>query len=372
MDAEALMREAIAEARAALGHTHPNPAVGAVLVHAGAIVARGHTAPAGGPHAEVAALRAFAATGLRPTAATTLVVTLEPCSTHGRTPPCTEAIRAAGIRRVIVGATDPNPRHAGRGFALLRAAGIEVTAGVLAGDCTDLNLIFNHWIRTGRPLLAGKIATTLDGRIATRTGAAKWITGAAARADVMRWRRYFPAIAVGAGTVLADNPRLTARAEDAPEWCPLRFIFDRRLATLAGDPPQVYGDAHRARTILVAPVARGAEAAEAAERLGIGCWPVAERDADGGLADFTTRCAREGITGVLIEGGARLLSALLEQQRLDYLLCYRAPLLFADSAALAPFAGLAPATPAAAIRLTDTRHAVFAEDQLLRGRVTYS
>src|SRR4029077_17654085 len=126
---------------------------------------------------------------------------------------------------------DPNPAHAGRGFEILRRAGVEVVTGVLERECADLNLIFSHWIVRGTPFLAGKSATTLDGRIATRTGESRWITGEAARADAHRWRRLFPAIAVGAGPVMKDNPRLTARIAGAPEWCPLRLVFDGRLRT---------------------------------------------------------------------------------------------------------------------------------------------
>src|SRR5262249_17847975 len=158
------------------------------------------------------------ALGRKPKNGATLYVTLEPCCTHGRTPPCTEAIVAAGITKVVAGATDPNPAHAGKGFEILRAGGVHVTSGILARECADLNLIFNHWIVTGAPLFAAKSGVTLDGKVATRTGDSKWITGEAARANGHHWRRYFPAIAVGAGTVRADDPRLTARHGEA-EWC---------------------------------------------------------------------------------------------------------------------------------------------------------
>ena len=213
------------------------------------MVGEGAHAQDGGPHAERLALLAR---GKAPRPGATLYVTLEPCSSHGRTGACTDAIIAAGIKRVVVGATDPDPRHCGRGFEILRAAGIEVITGVLERECTDLNLIFNHWITTGGPLIAAKVATTLDGKIACRTGESKWITNEAARADVHRWRRMFPSIAVGAMTILKDNPRLTARRAGEPEWSPWRFVFDGLLRTVVDkSPPAVFTDEFRDRTIVV-------------------------------------------------------------------------------------------------------------------------
>jgi len=205
---EQLMVRALELARRGWGATNPNPMVGALIVEEGDIVAEGWHAKDGGPHAERAAL---AALGRRPRPGATMVVTLEPCSTAGRTGACCDAIKAAGIARVVVGTTDPNPAHAGRGADVLRAAGIEVLAGVRASECAELNLIFNHWITTGRPLIAGKVATTSDGYSHPPAGVDRWITGAAARENVHHWRRFFPAIAVGAGTVLADDPALTRR-----------------------------------------------------------------------------------------------------------------------------------------------------------------
>ena len=168
------MRRAIGLARRAWGATHPNPMVGCVLVENGEVTSGGFHEKDGGPHAERVALSSLMR---NPRPGATLYVTMEPCSTAGRTGACTDAIIASGIRRVVVGATDPNPAHAGRGFEVLRRAGIEVTTGVLADECSDLNLIFNHVITTGGPLVAAKVATTIDGRIATRSGDSQWITG---------------------------------------------------------------------------------------------------------------------------------------------------------------------------------------------------
>ena len=232
------MRLALRLARRGYGTTSPNPMVGAVLVKNGKIIGRGWHRCAGGPHAEIEALRDAQKRGHSARGAT-LYVTLEPCCTHGRTPPCTEAIIAAGIKRVVVGTTDPNPRHAGRAFKILRRAGIEVTspgsagvppaspsirnpatrrrdagaprANALAGECVRLNEAFNHWIVHRTPFVTVRAAMTLDGKIATASGESKWITGEKARAYGMKLRQGSDAILVGINTILADNPSLTAR-----------------------------------------------------------------------------------------------------------------------------------------------------------------
>ena len=365
---EAFMRRALELARQGWGTTHPNPMVGALIVEEGEIVAEGFHAKAGEPHAEIMALRAL---GRRPEPDATLYVTLEPCCTQGLTPPCTGTIVASGIKRVVVGATDPNPRHAGHGFEVLRAAGVDVTTNVLADECADLNLIFNHWIVQKRPLLAAKVATTIDGRIACRTGESKWITGETARADVMRWRRLFPAIAVGAGTVGSDDPQLTARLPEG-EWCPTRFVFDAALSTATLNPlPRLFTDAHRGRTIIVTGDRQHSLVVRKLVQLGVQVWqlPVAGGAID--MAAFNARCAQEGITGVLVEGGSRLLGSLLKTRSLDYLLAYRAPLLFADAESIPVATGLRVELPTGGLRLAEVRHAAFGDDQLMRGRIVY-
>jgi diaminohydroxyphosphoribosylaminopyrimidine deaminase/5-amino-6-(5-phosphoribosylamino)uracil reductase len=371
MNSATHMQAAIAEARQALGRTHPNPAVGAIILHQGVIVARGHTQPPGGDHAEIVALKAFRGAGLHADETTELVVTLEPCSTIGRTGACTTAILHSGIRKVTVGAIDPNPVHAGRGLEILRAARITVESGVLEQDCADLNMVFNWCMEHGAPFIAGKVATTLDGRIATRSGLSKWITGPAARADVHRWRRYFPAIAVGAGTVLADDPALTARIEGEPEWCPVRFVFDRNLLTFRGSLPRLYTDPWKERTIIVTSRARAAQARTLGAQHGLAFWLTGDDRGDAGFGDFAAHCREAGIGGVLAEGGAGLLSALLKHRFLHYLFAYRAPRLLADSGGLAPFTGAAPASMQEALSLRGVRHATFGDDQLMRGFVVY-
>jgi diaminohydroxyphosphoribosylaminopyrimidine deaminase / 5-amino-6-(5-phosphoribosylamino)uracil reductase len=366
---ERFMRRALELAQRAWGETHPNPMVGAVIVEDGEIVAEGFHARDGGPHAERVAL---ATLGRRPKPTATLYVTLEPCSTHGRTGACCEAIKAAGIGRVVVGATDPFAGHAGRGFAVLREAGVEVVAGVLERECADLNLIFNHWIATGTPLIAAKSAMTLDGKIATRSGDSKWITGELARADVMRWRRLFPAIAAGAGTVLKDDPRLTARIAGEAEWCPWRFVFDSVLRSAAGGTlPRVYTDEFRERTIAVTTEKAGLGYVRRLREQGVQVWALPSATPRVPLREFRKRCAAEKITGVYLEGGARLTSAFLQERELDYCFVYRAPVLLADERARAGFGGLRTESLAQAVRLAEVRQASFGDDHLMRGRVVY-
>ncbi len=366
---ETFMRRALALAQKAWGQTHPNPMVGAVIVEDGQVVAEGFHVRDGGPHAERVALQAL---GRPPKPSATLYVTLEPCSTSGRTGACCDAIREAGIRRVVVGATDPFPPHAGRGFTLLKEAGIEVVAGVLADDCVDLNLIYNHWVTRQTPLLAGKSAMTLDGRIATRTGDSQWITNERSRADVHRWRRLFPGIAVGAGTVAADNPRLTSRREGQDDWCPWRFVFDGRLR-LWNDRllPNLFTDRYRERTIVVTTQHGGLGYVRKLVDLGVKVWILESPTVRVNLAAFRARCAAEKITGVYFEGGAQLLSELVQLRELDYLFIYRSSLLFADERAKSAFSGLRSDKLAHSVRLASVRHETFGDDFLVRGTVSY-
>ncbi len=221
------MGEALRLAERALGRVWPNPAVGAVVVRDGRVVGRGVTQPPGGPHAEVVALREAG----EACHAATLYTSLEPCCHHGRTPPCTAAVVAAGIARCVVATGDPNPLVDGKGVAALRATGMAVDVGVRGGEAEVLIAGFAHRLRTGRPLVTAKWAMTLDGKIATRSGSSRWITGPEARREVHRIRDRADAVAVGVGTLLADDPRLTTRlpddlaGENGPHH-PLRLVAD--------------------------------------------------------------------------------------------------------------------------------------------------
>ncbi|MDD3886492.1 MAG: bifunctional diaminohydroxyphosphoribosylaminopyrimidine deaminase/5-amino-6-(5-phosphoribosylamino)uracil reductase RibD [Victivallaceae bacterium] len=222
------MREAIALARMGYGSTKPNPLVGAVIVKDGHIVGRGFHARAGEAHAEVNALADAAAHG-RDIAGATLYVTLEPCSTTGRTPPCTDAIMKSGISRVVIGSNDPNPLHSGRARGILEAAGIEVVTGVEAQSAGELNYPFFKWIVSGRPFVILKMAMTLDGKSATADGSSQWITGVEARSRVQQLRRLAGAILIGSRTLRADHPRLNVREPENWPMQPLRLVASSKM-----------------------------------------------------------------------------------------------------------------------------------------------
>ena len=365
----AFMQHALELAKQAWGETHPNPMVGAVIVERGEVVAAGWHARAGQPHAEIVALEAL---GRKPAAGATLYVTLEPCSTSGLTGACTHAISESGIKRVVVGAIDPNPDHAGRGLDQLRANGIHVTENVLMKDCMDLNLIFNHWTVHKKPLIAMKVALTLDGKFAAASGQSKWVTGESARADVMRWRRYFPAIAVSANTVLSDDPSLTSRIGDTV-WCPRRFVFDRTLKTVAADfVPKLYSDGHIDRTtVLCSPEASSKARSQLIEQ-GVAVWELPEVGGHLDLAAFRERCAGENIYGVYIEAGPEMASNLLRQTFVDYTFVYKAPKFINDSKTAA--IGFSQSTQSMddALRLKEVRHVVLGDDILMRGYLDYT
>ena len=362
---EFFMAHALDLAARAWGQTHPNPLVGAIIVESGEIVAEGWHHKAGKPHAEVIAL---ASLKRQPSLASTMYVTLEPCSTCGRTGPCTQAIIDAGIKKVVIGAIDPNPSHAGRGVRILREAGVEVVVGELAKECEDLNLIFNNWIVNQRPLVAAKVALTLDGKFAAASGHSKWVTGEVARRDVMRWRRYFPAIALAAGTVLKDDPILTSRGADEV-FCPVRFVLDRSLKTIRDfSSAKLFTDEFRERTVLICLKGVDEELKANVRSSGCGLW---EFDADGaGYPDwnqFLERCSAEEIQGVYFEPGPRLATSMLESGIIDYLFAYQAPKIMADSEAPSIGSARQTLTVSQAFELGDVRHEVFGDDMLTRG-----
>jgi diaminohydroxyphosphoribosylaminopyrimidine deaminase/5-amino-6-(5-phosphoribosylamino)uracil reductase len=300
-----------------------------------------------------------------------LYVTMEPCCTEGRTGACTAAIIAAGLSQVVAGVADPNPAHSGHGFEVLRAAGVQVTLGALAEDCAELNLIFNHWIVNQTPLIAAKAAVTLDGKIATRTNDSQWITGELARADVHRWRRLFPSIAVGAMTVMSDNPSLTSRM-GGEVWCPVRFIFDGLLRTVVDKSlPKVYTDEFKDRTIVVTTPHGGLGYMRKLQGMGVQVWNIDSPTMRAPLPEFRRRCAEAGITGVYIEGGAQMISELIQSRQLDYLFVYRAPILLGDEKAKTAFKGLRTEKLVNAVQLEAVRHVSFGQDQLMHGRVAY-
>jgi diaminohydroxyphosphoribosylaminopyrimidine deaminase / 5-amino-6-(5-phosphoribosylamino)uracil reductase len=371
---ERWMREALALAKQAWGDTHPNPMVGALLVAGEKILASGYHAKAGELHAERMALKNL---NVDPSllAKATLYVTLEPCCTHGRTPPCTSIILERGIRRVVVGAIDPNPAHAGKGLILLRQAGVEVVEGVLAKECEDQNLIFFHRMRNQRPMLVLKSAVSLDGKIASSTGKSQWITGEDARRDVMRWRRYFPGIAVGAGTAIADNPSLTVRDGGRVLHCPMRLVFDRSLKTMPIlDDLALFNDDHASSTVLV--TAQRHPISQLARYRSKGCQVIAlPYEKDGGFPRqaFLEACVHElKLDGLMIEGGSSLSTDLIRARAIDYLMVYQAPILMGQDATHSMLGALGTDEPSMAPRMLEPIHETVGHDLLTRGHLSYS
>jgi diaminohydroxyphosphoribosylaminopyrimidine deaminase/5-amino-6-(5-phosphoribosylamino)uracil reductase len=313
---ETFMRAALKEAKNALGQTSPNPAVGAVLVVDNRIVAKGHHRGAGRDHAEIECLRNFAAPV--PSRAT-LYVTLEPCSTKGRTAPCTDAILQAGVRNLVVGAIDINPRHSGKGIVQLRNAGVKVREGILADDCAEINEAFNKWIVTGRPFVIAKCGMSLDGRLTRPAGEARWITGGSARRHARQLRAQVDAILVGAETVRVDNSRLTVRGVPGARQ-PWRVVLTR-----SGKLPRrarLLSDRFKSRTLIY----QGKSLATVLKNLG-----------------------GRGVTSLLIEGGGAVLGQALDTQLIDKVQLYLGPLL--TGGPVIAFPGRGADTAANALRL---------------------
>ncbi|WP_425514339.1 bifunctional diaminohydroxyphosphoribosylaminopyrimidine deaminase/5-amino-6-(5-phosphoribosylamino)uracil reductase RibD [Azospirillum soli] len=313
------MRAALALAARGLGNTWPNPAVGCVLVKDGAVVGRGWTQPGGRPHAETEALARAGASAHGATA----YVTLEPCNHHGKTPPCSEALVAAGVARVVVACGDPDPRVAGGGLERLRAAGIAVVTGVCEAEAWALNEGFFRRIQDHRPLYTLKAATTLDGRIATHSGVSQWITGPTARAWGHRLRASHDAIMVGIRTALTDDPELTCRLPGLTHHSPVRIVVDSRLRLpLTG---RLAATARAVPTWIVTREDADAARLEAFTDCGVEVIRVTADSA--GLPDLgeaSAVLARRGLTRVLVEGGATLAASLLRAGLADRLEWFRA------------------------------------------------
>jgi len=366
----AFMREALAQAETGIYRTWPNPSVGAVVVVDGQIIGRGTTARPGGPHAEVTAL---AQAGARARGAT-LYVTLEPCNHYGRTPPCVDAILAAGIARVVVAGGDPHPQVAGAGLARLREAGIALTVGVEEDAAELLNAGFLSLQRRGRPWVRLKLAASLDGRTAMASGESQWITGPEARQDVQRWRARSPVLLTGVGTVLADDPRLTLRLAALPELNATdraalaerphhRVVLDRHLRT----PPTAQLFSAPGVVLFHGPEADPARA-RALEEAGASLVALSAVEAEAPFDAVGAWCAARNFGDVLLECGPTLAAAALSQNAVDEVLMYQAPLILGADAR--PLAGLTLATLAEAKRFTLFEHRQIGTD--LRLRLRYS
>lgn len=336
---ERWMREALTLARLGRATCRPNPMVGAVIVKDGERIAQGYHAVAGGPHAEVAAL-AEAGEAAR---GSTVYVNLEPCSHHGRTPPCADALMQAGVARVVAGMIDPNPKVSGRGLARLAAAGIQTRVGVLEDACLALNEAFVAQVRDGRPLVTLKLACSLDGRIATRTGDSRWITGEEARREVHALRADADAILVGTSTAELDDPALTVRdAPLAPHGAPLRVVLDRTLRLPAD---RRLWEVSHARTLVMAGPGASPASIDALQSRGVEVATVA-LGADGrlSLAHVLQLLADRDVQRLLVEGGAEVAGSLLDASLVDRVIVHQAPMLIGGRQAPVALGGLGPAT----------------------------
>jgi len=320
MDDFGHMRAALALARRGLGRVAPNPAVGCVLVRDGIVVGRGWTQPGGRPHAETEALKRAGAAA----AGAVAYVTLEPCAHHGSTPPCADALIAAGVSRVVVAIEDPDPRVAGRGLDRLAAAGIAVETGICAEEARRLNAGFLKRVEVGMPLVTLKLATSLDGKIATHCGESQWITGEAARAFGHMLRRQHDAVMVGSGTVLADDPELTVRLPGLADPPPRRIVVDGRLRTPL--TAKLVATAALVPTLIVTLVGVDPLRARAFRDCGVTLLEMPP-DVDGNvdLKAALEALAKQGLTRILVEGGATLAASLLRWRLADRLAWFRSP-----------------------------------------------
>jgi diaminohydroxyphosphoribosylaminopyrimidine deaminase/5-amino-6-(5-phosphoribosylamino)uracil reductase len=387
-------------ARRGCGATSPNPMVGAVLVKGGGIIGRGWHRRASLPHAEIEALRDAQKRGHSPRGAT-LYVTLEPCCTHGRTPPCTDAIIAAGIKRVVIGATDPNPKHAGKGFKILRRAGIIVTwwgetpssrnqkrkLGLerlsphqkLADECVRLNEAFNHWIVHRTPFVTVKAAMTLDGKIATAGGESKWITGEKARAHGMKLRQGSDAILVGINTILADDPSLTARTVQSPKskvqsQKPLRRIILDSLARTPLNAKVVSDEFAALTTIVVGKLAPKHRVTALAKRVNVIVAPTVNsksniKNSKLDLGWLLKKLGAENVTSLLVEGGGEVNASFLLGGFAQRVAFFYAPKILGGRDSRKGVAGEGVKSLKEVIQLRDVEWRRLGEDLLLTARV---
>ncbi len=368
---EVHMKRAINLAKKAWGETHCNPMVGSVIIDGyNQIVSEGYHERSGSPHAEIIALEKLKASKIEPSELT-LFVTLEPCSSQGRTGACTDAIINSGIKKVVIGSMDPNPLHCGVGVKILRSAGIQVTCGILEPECRDLNLIYNHWILHNRPLCALKVAMTIDGCMAAHSGNSKWITNSEARQDVMYWRRLFPAIAVSQNTLQLDNPRLTSRIDNISDIsisCSRRFILNRTLKGLESySNYSVFNDEFKEKTIVVYGEKVDKGRLNTLKKMGILAWEVKENATGLCIKDYLFRLRDFNIPGIYIEPGAHLATQLIKDRLVDYFFCYQAPKLMLDNkAALLGFNRMSESMEDS-LDLVDFRRTNFGDDSLIRG-----
>jgi len=354
------MERALALAKKGVGHVNPNPLVGAVIVKDDIVIGEGYHECYGDAHAEV---NAFKNCRESPAGAT-MYVTLEPCSHYGRTPPCVDAIIEKKIARVVIGSVDPNPLVAGRSVTKMKEIGIEVEIGVLERECNELNTIFFHYITHKKPYVVMKYAMTADGKIATRTGKSKWITGEKARKRVHEDRNLHTGIMVGVGTVIADDPMLDCRLEEGRN--PIRILCDTTLRTPI--TARVIQTASEIPTILATTCA---DIAKHRPYLDQGCqiMVVSEHDGTIDLKRLMMQLGEAGIDSILLEGGATLNASALKADIVQKVQTYIAPKLFGGASAPTPVAGLGVDHPDQAYLLKNSKTTILGEDILIESEV---
>jgi diaminohydroxyphosphoribosylaminopyrimidine deaminase/5-amino-6-(5-phosphoribosylamino)uracil reductase len=327
---EQWMKRALHLAKKGKGRTSPNPLVGAVLVKRGRVVGEGYHAKAGEAHAEIVALQMAG----REARGSALYINLEPCTHYGKTPPCAPAVIEAGVKRVVVGMVDPNPMVKGKGISTLRKAGIDVRVGTLEKECRTLNETFCKYIVKKEPFVILKVAATLDGKMATRNGDSKWISSEMSRRLVHRLRNEVDGVVVGIGTVLKDDPLLTARIRGGRD--PYRIILDSRLQIPEGS--KVIGISS-SKTIIATTAVASRDKIKRLEKAGVHVLIVESKNGRVDLKPFLSKLGEMGVMSILVEGGGHINGAFLDEGLIDKFLLFLSPRLMGDSQAMGIFTG---------------------------------
>ena len=359
------MREALRQARKGIGQTSPNPTVGAVIVRQGKVLATGYHRGAGLPHAEVEALNKIGAKA----PGDTLYVTLEPCNHYGRTPPCTEAILKSGIKRIVVGMNDPNPGVSGGGCEFLRDNGIEVKAGILETECRQINETFLKFVTSKRPFVIVKSALTLDGWSGTATGHSKWITNDKSRQFVHRLRAQVDGVMVGVGTVLADDPLLTARPRRGSRKNPLRIVVDTHLRTPKN--ARVLAQDSSSNTLIAVSSDVPAEDRKRFQRKGVSILPCPTRTGMIDLGALMNILGSMSVTSIMVEGGASIIGSMLRERLVDKFFIFNSPKILGGDDGLPMAAGPGANRIDQCLALKDIQIRRFGDDILIVGYPEY-
>ena len=357
------MKQALNLARKAEGRTGPNPVVGSIVVKSREVISKGYHKRAGLPHAEILALRKA---GIKARGAD-LYVNLEPCCHQGKTPPCTEAIVKAGIKRVVIGVRDPNRLVSGKGVSYLRKNGVEVVTGVLKRDCEKINEPFLKYIVTGRPWVILKSALSLDGKIATRTGDSKWITGPKARDYVHRLRNRVDAVLVGAGTVRADDPRLTVRLKSVSTRSPTRIIVGGHNGISMS--ARVFDNASREKVIYATLDGLSPNRKNKLQKMGVEILLMKQKQGQVHLPQLMNMLGAMDITSIMVEGGSMISGNLIKERLVDKVIYFIAPKIIGGKDAPSPVGGHGFGQLSDTLRIKDMTVAKLGDDLVVEGNI---